>query len=78
MGSVLALPGLCGFWFDVLLKSDNPENASLWYHSMGRAHSNLKCFVINGCESCDYIGLLPLSARKLVSNHAITLYLYEP
>ena len=48
MGSVLALPGLCGFWFDVLLKSDNPENASLWYHSMGRAHSNLKCFVRSG------------------------------
>ena len=76
MGSVLALLGLCGFWFDVLYKSDNPENASLWCHSMG--HSNLKCFVINGRESCDYIGLIPPSASKLVSNHAITLYLYEP
>ena len=23
----------CVFWFDVLFKSDNPGNASLWYHA---------------------------------------------
>ena len=60
----------CVFWFDVLFKSDNPGNASLWYHARsGLLRSVLLLMDVRVVT----IGLPSLSASKLVSNHAITL-----
>ena len=65
----------CVFWFDVLFKSDNPGNASLWYHARSGL---LRSVLLLMDERVVTIGLPSLSLCEQTCIQSCNYPIYEP